>query len=220
MPGVKGLRQHVFTEEQVEWLAGHAPGRPWAEVARLFNDRFGTSLSQASIWSAAKYRNISNGRNGRFAQGNEPWNRGRKGVNGGSATRFKPGNRPHNAVAVGAERDNDGYLEVKVAEPHVWRSKAALTWERHHGRPVPPSHCVLFADGDRRNFASTNLLLVSRAELAVMNKRGLVTAGFGEGTRVGQLIALVVLARRRRQRKRKGPCGPVADSSTAQQLQA
>lgn len=209
MPGVKGMHQHVYTGEQVEWLTGHAPGRPWAEVARLFNDRFGTSLKTAAIWAACKNRKIRNGRNGRFERGNEPWNSGRTGVNGWTATRFQPGNRPHNAVAVGAERDNDGYLEVKVAEPHVWRGKAALIWEQHHGRPVPPRHCVLFADGNRRNFAITNLLLVSRAELAVMNKRGLITPGLGDGTRVGQMIARIVMARRKRQR-------PQAQSSTAQ----
>ena len=48
-----------------------------------------------------------------------------------------------------------------------------LLWEQRHGRPVPDGHLVLFADGDRRNFDPANLLLVSRAELAVMNKRRL-----------------------------------------------
>ena len=38
-----------------------------------------------------------------------------------------------------------------------------------------------------------------------MNKRRLIVPGFGEGTRAGQVIARVVLARRRRQLERKRP---------------
>jgi hypothetical protein len=98
---------------------------------------------------------------------------------------------------VGAERNNSGIVEVKVAEPHVWRSKHCLVWEAHHGRQVPDGHVVIFADRDRRNFAPNNLLLVSRGELVVMNKKRLLT-DHAEATMVGQTIARVCMARAQR----------------------
>lgn len=45
-----------------------------------------------------------------------------------------------------------------------------LLWERHHGRPVPPSHVIRFADGNRNNLAPENLLLCSRNEVARENQ--------------------------------------------------
>ena len=203
--------QHRYTDEQLDWLRAHAPGRPWLEVSDLFNHHFGLGIKWPSVWAVCKRRGISNGRCGRFVAGQDPWNRAVPNSTGYSPTRFQPGSKPHNHVPVGTERNNDGYIEVKTAEPHVWRSKAQLVWEAHHGRPVPPGHAVLFADQDRANFCPDNLLLVSRAELAVMNKRRLIVPGLAEGARAGQLVARIVMARRKRQR-------PQAQSATAQQL--
>lgn len=200
MPDVKGRAMHRYTGPELDWLRAHAPGRTWKDVAILFNRHFGAGLDWRTVQAACKRRAIEGGTgDGRFRPGNPAWNRGMKGVNGDSPVRFQPGNRPHNWLPVGTERNAGGWIEVKVAEPNRWRSKAMLLWEQHHGRPVPDGHVVLFADGDKRNFDPANLLLTSRAELAVMNKRRLILPGFGEGTRVGQLIARVVLAKRQRQ---------------------
>ena len=206
MAGRKGMRVHRYTEAELNWLRAHAPGNTWKELAALFNQRFHTNQDWRSIHVACHRRAIKGGTgDGRFRPGNPAWNRGLKGVNGDSPVRFQPGNRPHNRQPVGTERNAGGWIEIKVAEPNRWRSKAMLLWEQRHGRQVPDGHVVLFADGDRRNFDPANLLLVSRAELAVMNKRRLIVPGFGEGTRAGQVIARVVLARRRRQLERKRP---------------
>lgn len=205
MAGRKGMRVHRYTGPQLDWLRAHAPDRTWKEVADLFNRRFDAALGWRSIQAACKRRAIAGGTgDGRFRPGNPAWNLGLKGVNGDSPVRFQPGHRPHNWLPVGTERNAGGWIEIKVAEPNRWRSKALLVWEQHHGRPVPDSHVVLFADGNRRNFALANLLLTSRAELVVMNKRRLIVPGFADGTRVGQVIARVVLARRRRQMELRG----------------
>src|SRR3989304_4506563 len=53
------------------------------------------------------------------------------------ATEFKPGNLPQTGVSVGTERVRKGYVEIKVAEPNVWRPRGHLAWERAHRRPLP-----------------------------------------------------------------------------------
>lgn len=97
---------------------------------------------------------------------------------GGVETRFKKGHRPHNWVPIGTERINsDGYVEVKVQDGKCqknWKGKHILIWEQHHGRPVPPGYAVIFGDGNNRNFDPDNLILVSRKQLAVLNKRRLI----------------------------------------------
>ena len=110
----------------------------------------------------------------RFGVGFPPWNKGLKGLNiGGTASRFKPGNRPHTWVPVGTERVvEDGVLERKVTDDgparHHWRPVHRIVWEAAHG-PMPKGHVIRFRDGDKRNFALDNLHLVTRAELLAEN---------------------------------------------------
>lgn len=109
---------------------------------------------------------------GCFKNGNKPWNTGLKGVNGASNTTFKPGNTPPNRRPVGHERkcSKDGYWYVKVAEGlRQYRLKQRVIWEQHHG-PIPPSHVIVFLDNNLDNFDIDNLALVSRGELAKLNK--------------------------------------------------
>ena len=106
---------------------------------------------------------------GSFKKGNNAWNKGLRGVNGESGTKFKPGNKPHNSLPIGSTRINkDGWLEVKVAEPKKWESVHIQTWEIVHGK-VKKGHIVCFIDGNRLNRKIKNLELLSRAELMKRN---------------------------------------------------
>lgn len=187
---------HRWTEEELAWVRAHLHLTKKA-MAELIGERFGFECTKNMIKGVFTRHGITCGRTGRFEPGLVPFNKGRKGVNGPSPTSFQPGNLPHNWVPVGSERNNSGIVEVKVADPNSWRSKHALIWEAHHGRPVPEGHVVIFADLDRHNFAADNLLLVSRAELAVMNKSRLITT-HAEATLVGYTVARVIMARKRR----------------------
>ena len=44
-----------------------------------------------------------------------------------------------------------------------------VTWEKHNG-PIPEGMCVSFKDHDNMNCDISNLMLVSRAEIATMTK--------------------------------------------------
>lgn len=195
------MKGHQWTTEEIDLVRAHRHMHK-AEIAGLVTRRCGFACSIDMVKGVFARKGISSGRDGRFPSGHEPFNKGKKGVNGRpSATCFHDGHRPHNWQPVGTERINgDGYCEIKVAEPRTWRGKHVLVWESLHG-PVPPGHVVIFADRDRRNFAPKNLLCLSRAELAVMNKRRLITT-CTEATVVGRTVARLVMAARKRTLRR------------------
>ena len=163
------------------------------DMANLLNETFGTSYTHSQLKAWYARNKLDSGIKGYFKKGEVPWNKGKKGVNGegGKATQFKKGNKPHNWVPIGSERiTKDGYLEVKIQEGKFqknWRGKHLLIWEKHNG-PIPPGHAVIFGDGNKRNFNLDNLILVSRAQLVRMNQKGLIY-GNTELTKTGAVIA-------------------------------
>jgi hypothetical protein len=52
---------------------------------------------------------------------------------------------------------------VKVAEPNVWRLRAMVVWEQHHG-PIPAGMGIHHRDEDTLNDDINNLEAVSKAE--------------------------------------------------------
>lgn len=184
---------HKYTEEEVIFLKSNAAGKSYTEITRLLNERFGLELNIGQIKGTLARHRICNGLDGQFKQSHIPFNKGMKGIAfGGKETQFKKGNCPHNHKPVGSERISvDGYLEVKIADPKTWKQKHRIVWEEANG-PVPKGHAVIFADGNKSNLEMDNLLLVSRRELAVMNKLRLIS-GDAESTKTGVVIADVYL---------------------------
>ncbi|MNW37043.1 hypothetical protein D3C74_140740 [compost metagenome] len=181
---------HMFTLEQREFIRNNAFGKRNAELTGLFNEHFGLDLPVQKIKTFKHNHKISSGLTGQFEKGHVPANKGKKGINqGGVETQFKKGHKPHNYMPVGSERVNgDDYVDVKIANPNKWKGKHLIIWETHHGKQVPKGHAVLFGDGNRRNFDPSNLILVSRAQLAVLNKNGLIQNNT-ELTRTGIIMA-------------------------------
>lgn len=186
------------------FIAEHNKGRSAAEMTELVNTTFHAFYTVEQIKSYRSRNHLDSGRTGYFEKGHVPHN---KGTHPGSypgmvPTQFKKGHTPHNHRPVGSERLNrDGYLERKIAEPKTWRLVHVINWEAVHG-PVPKGHAVIFKDGDKTNPDVSNLLLVSRAELARMNQKGLISSD-PEQTEVGQNIARLILATAKRKKERK-----------------
>lgn len=122
---------------------------------------------------------------------------------GGSAeTRFKPGHVPVTFRPVGSERvDEDGYILIKVADPNKWMMKHRVVWEAVHG-PVQAGYVIVFADGDRLNVSLENLMLVSRRELAVLNKNHLLSCD-PEFSRAGLAVARLMIRKADRERENR-----------------
>jgi len=189
----KGKAQHKYTPEQIEFIRENIKNMIWKELTMKFNETYGTNLSYKALAATGKRYKIQTGRTGQFPKGLTPWNKGMKGLSfpGMEATQFKPGNVPHTWVPIGSERiTKDGYIQVKIQDGKKqknWRGKHILIWEAANG-PLPEGHAIIFGDGNKRNFDPANLLLVSRAQLARMNQRGLIQDD-AELTKTGILIA-------------------------------
>ena len=167
--------RHKYSPEQIAFLKKNVRGRPRRELTVMFNDRFGLNLSLECIVATCKRYKLSNGRDTRFLPGQTPPNKGRKCPGAGRETWFPKGFTPWNYYPVGSERINwEGYVDIKIAAPSKWRAKHLVVWESVNG-PLPPGHAVIFADSNKRNFDLDNLLLLSRRELAVMNKCRLIS---------------------------------------------
>jgi len=178
-----------FTKEHLDYLRELCKqGLFNKEITGKFNKKFNQNRSESSIRNIrAKHKIYTTARN-RWKKGHIPWNKGLKGIDiGGKETRFKKGNIPPNYKPVGSERINsEGYTEVKIADPNIWKGKHVLIWEQHHG-PVPEGYCVIFGDGNKRNFDINNLILVSRKQLLKLNQLKLIKND-ADLTRTGVMI--------------------------------
>lgn len=179
---------HKWTEEEKAYLREIAQGRSREEMRVLMNEKFDYDFTLSQIVNACSRFKIRNGRQTTFSKGHQTWNKGLKGIMKANKSSFKKGNIPAVYKPVGSERiSSEGYHQIKVADPNVWRYKHVVIWEEANG-PIPEGHAVLFADGDKNNLSLDNLLLVSRRELAVLNKQGLIYKD-KDLTKVGLTIA-------------------------------
>lgn len=170
----KGPR-HIWSDEEKQHLAEITPGRGYKEIQSMMSCKFGFDYTRHQIKGAITRNKLNTGRTGRFEKGRATWNKGTKGLTKANVTSFKKGQKPHNYKPLGSERiTKDGYCEIKVSDTgRRWRPKHVLIYEKHHGK-VPKGSAVIFLDGDKRNFDIDNLYLVTRSQLAMLNKNSLI----------------------------------------------
>lgn len=132
--GIKPKPPSVFTPQMQEYILAHHNGVPYADMADMVNQHFGTSIPKEKFrW---------------FYQNNKlrcgvRWT-GKKAVPG----------------SVSQKKDDYQYIKM---EDGTWRLYHHFLWEQAYG-PVPPGHMVTFLDGNIQNTDLSNLALVSRAE--------------------------------------------------------
>lgn len=165
---MKGVPK-LFSDEQVEYLKVHYPKLSLPDLHVQFNAHFGTKFGKQQIFAFMKREGIKSGRTGHFEAGVPSWSSGTKGVIKANSGSFRKGSVPHNYVPVGSERINtDGYHDIKIADPNVWKAKHVILYEQHNG-PVPEGAVVRFKDGDKNNLDLDNLILANRVEHVLMN---------------------------------------------------
>ena len=164
---------HYWTQHEIDFLKIIAWNRSRHHITDKFNKHFKLNLTEQVIVGAMKRHKITTGRTGYFQKGNIPTNAGKKVSPEMYAilkkTMFKKGNIPYNHRPVGDERlTEDGYLEVKVADPNVWKLKQRLVWEQHYGE-IPEGHVIIFLDNNKNNFDINNLKCISKNEHGYLN---------------------------------------------------
>lgn len=207
MAGKRMRSNQIFSEEMLAWIRSVVKGTSDVELTDMINERYNLNLKISQIRTMKKNHKIRSGRNTKFKKGCASWNKGKKIpmdriTEAFKKTQFKSGNLPHNTLPVGSERlTKDGYIEVKIAMPNVWKGKQIIIWEEHNG-PVPDGYVIVFADQNKLNLSIDNLICISRSELVRMNKQGLFSTN-PEVTNTGVLIARIMDTAGRRRRKHK-----------------
>lgn len=169
------MHGHQYSTEEQQFMTEYVPGHSYKEIQKAFTEEFGWEISLSQINSYIGNHHLSTGRTGRFQKGQEPPNKGKKGVCAAGCEKswFKKGHIPANYRPVGSERVNaDGYIEVKVADPNKWKLKHRVVWESVNGT-IPKGYIIIFRDNDKTNTDIDNLLLIKRRTNAVLNRTGL-----------------------------------------------
>ena len=173
--GVKNKKpQHKWSQEEKQYLASIVKGKTYKELVTLMNEKFDYEFSSQQIEGALRRYNLKTGNTGQFKKYQEPWNKGLKGYIGANKTSFKKGTIPPNYKSVGSERvTRDGYTEVKIKDPNKWELKHRHIYKKHYGE-IPSGYNVIFADKNISNFDIDNLILVSKAEMLMLNREKLI----------------------------------------------
>lgn len=197
--------RHYYSEEEDNFLIDNVKGISLKELREQFNKKFGYNLSESTIANRKNKLGLSSGiKGGQFQKGSVPFNKGKKqkdymseeAINKTKNTRFKKGNIPHNHRPLGSERTTiEGYIEVKVAEPNKWKTKAVVIYEEKYGK-IPKGHKVIYLDGNRQNLDISNLKVISSAEELIMNSNNLRYDN-KELTESGCLVAKIINKRRK-----------------------
>lgn len=168
-------RKKLFNQEEASFILLNHKGRSIKETTQLFNSIFNRDITHKQMATYFNHKGLSCGVSTRFKKGAVPWNKDKKFPGNSNSGSFTKGQRPKNKKDIGAERiSNDGYYYVKVGEPNLWKMKQHKVWEEHNG-PVPKDSIILFLDQNKANCDINNLILISRAELALLNKEKLST---------------------------------------------
>lgn len=171
---------HIYSKEEHEFMKQFVPGHSYREIQKDFTERFGWEIALGQIKSYIGNHNLNTGRTGCFEKGQKAHNKGKKMppevYEKAKATMFKNGNIPQNYHPVGSERiTRDGYIEVKIADPNKWKLKHRYVWENENGA-IPKGYAILFLDGNKLNVNISNMKLVKRSELLIMNRYNLYGA--------------------------------------------
>ena len=173
------MNVHIYTDDEKEFLREFVPGHSHKEIRDAFEEKFRWPISLCQVKSSIKRYGLNTGRKGYFKKGHVPYNKGKKMpieiYEKCNSTMFKKGQMPVNYRPVGSERINvDGYIEVKIKEPSTWKLKHIVVYEEQYGK-IPKGHVVIFLNGNKLDTDISNLKLIKRSELLIMNRNGLIS---------------------------------------------
>lgn len=176
-------KRHLWTERELAQFRNLYPENANTTLAEMFGVSLRSIENKANFLGLKKTKEylskIGEKRSShpnivatRFKKGHKPFNKGIKQeiwmnsdkIERSKETRFKKGNTPANIKTLGTETiRGDGFVYVKT--PKGWIQKQILIWENVRGK-VPAGMRVIFLDGNKKNFAIDNLMLVNASQAA------------------------------------------------------
>ena len=207
--------QKRYPQGMYEFIRDNSWGVSSKKMAEMCNEKFGTEWTPTGMKQFRQRHGIKSGETGRYQKGHAPGNKGKKqseycspeAIEKSRKTQFKKGHRPANELPVGSIVTNSyGYkLRKKQAEGSMWERWEFMhiaVWEEHNG-PVPEGMVITFKDSDKQNCSIENLMLISKAENAVLTRKhlrfqdpDLTVAGLG-------LVRLGIESKKRKKGRRK-----------------
>ena len=192
-----------WKKEELEYLREICYGRGYKEIAEMITERFGMECSEIRVRNRMNKEHLKTGIETKFQKGHTPYNKGVPRPGWRNNGTFKKGHISPLRRKIGDERMNrDGYWEVKVDNPSVWKLKHKLIYEQHYG-PLPEGGIILFADGNKSNFDIDNLILTTQREMMAMNKHQFCSKD-PELTKTGMAIVRLKLAIQDKERGKNG----------------
>ena len=195
---VKGRPTELWPTEAQEWMRRNLRAHTYASAQAALRELTGREYTIAQLKHYAHGNGLVSAYNGRFLRGDPRAHLIAQGEHVSPGTEFRQGNNTGNLPApVGTvSRSSDGHLLRKIAEPNKWKLVHRLVYEENFGE-IPEGMLVQFLDGNHDNCSPDNLVLVSRAEQAVINRYRLRTQD-PELMQAGINVAKILIARRRK----------------------
>jgi hypothetical protein len=176
--------QTKWPQGMFEFIRDNSWGVSSAKMAKMVNEKFGTNFTDHRMKNFRAKYGIRSGETGWFQKNHAPGNKGKKqseyctpeALERSRQTQFQEGHVPANQKPVGTiSKTRDGYLIRKKSmtgsQWERWEVLHRAVWEEQNG-PIPEGYAVCFRDGNRENCDISNLMLISRAERAIMGKKG------------------------------------------------
>ena len=207
----KGLSKEEYMRRNYpagmyEYIRDNSWGVSSKEMAERCNAKFGTSWTQTGMKQFRQRHGIKSGETGWFQKGHAPGTKGKtleeicKGdpekLARVKATQFTKGHKPANQMPIGAITVVNGYKLRKKAMTGTqwerWEFLHRAIWEEHNG-PIPEGMAVTFKDSDPMNCDIENLMLITKAQSAVMTRKG-YRSGDPDITEAGAALAALEIA--------------------------
>lgn len=213
----------TYTDEQIEFIKSIYKGRSHKELTELFNEKFNTKRTVIQIKNACFVRKFLDNRGIRYTKEEIQWLQDTvPGKRWSEVTtlfnekfsRKKTKNQImifccskgiHNGISFGPSDADNGSVYIKdnryslIKVDGTWESMGRHEWKKHFGT-IPKGNLVIYADGNSKNFSKDNLLVVTRAELIILNRKNLRFSN-PELTKTGVLIAKLLIKIKERQKE-------------------
>lgn len=207
--------QTRYPQGMYEFIRDNSWGASSKEMAEMVNEKFGTSFTQTMMKQFRQRHQIKSGVAGWYQKGHPPGTKGKtieeickhdpEKLARVRSTQFKKGDRPINEMPIGTVVANSqGYLirkkQMEGGQWDRWEFLHRAVWEEHNG-PVPDGMIIMFKDGNKQNCDISNLMLVSRGEIATMTKKGLRFEDPDLTEAAAGMVRLMISANKKRRRK-------------------